>query len=103
MTDSTKAVWPEPSCTVVLRELAELSGLSEAELRELVDYGALTPEPTAGTWIFSVQSITVARTASRLRREFEVDAHGVAVLLAYQERIRELEAQLCALRARFPQ
>jgi ABC-type taurine transport system substrate-binding protein len=86
-----------------LRELVELSGLSEAEVRELVDYGVLTPADEATSqWVFSVQSITIARTARRLREDFELDPHGVALLLAYLDRIHELEAELCALRAQLP-
>ena len=86
-----------------LRDLADLSGLSEAEVLELVDYGALAPAvETAGQWTFSVRSITVARTARRLREEFELEVHGVALVLAYLDRIHDLEAQLCALRAQLP-
>ena len=86
-----------------LGDLAELSGLSERELRELVEYGALTPDDAAtGQWVFSFHSITVARTARRLREDFELETHGVALLLAYLERIRDLEAELCALRAQLP-
>jgi hypothetical protein len=49
-----------------------------------------------------MRSIGVARAAYRLRRDFDLETHGVAVLLAYLDRIRDLEAQLCALRARLP-
>lgn len=94
---------PDDERRVDLRHLADLSGLSEAEVLELVDYGALTPaEATAGQWIFSVQSIGIARTAYRLREDFELEPHGVSLLLAYLDRIRDLEAQLCALRAQLP-
>ena len=86
-----------------LRDLADLSGLSEAEVLELVDYGALAPASAAvGQWAFSVRSITVARTARRLREDFELEAHGVALVLAYLDRIHDLEAELCALRAQLP-
>lgn len=88
---------------LLLRDLADLSGLSEAEVLELVDYGALAPAgETAGQWAFSVRSITVARTARRLREDFELEVHGVALVLAYLDRIHDLEAQLCALRAQLP-
>jgi DNA-binding transcriptional MerR regulator len=99
------ALWPDERQTMPLRALAELSGLSEDELRQLVDCGALAPfsfSETSGQHMFSAVSITVARTARRLRDDFELEPHGVAVLLAYLDRIRELEAQLRALRARLP-
>ena len=86
-----------------MRDLADLSGLSEAEVVELVEYGALTPaDVAAGQWMFSMRSIAIARTAYRLREDFELEPHGVSLLLAYLDRIRDLEAQLCALRAQLP-
>jgi len=84
-------------------ELLARSGLSADELRELVDYGALVPAAgTATTWSFSSYSVVVARKASRLRNEFELDAHGVSVVLRFVERIEALEGELRALRARMP-
>jgi chaperone modulatory protein CbpM len=101
--ERSDALWPDEHDRLPLRELADLSGLSEAEVLELVDYGALSPAAeTAGQWVFSVRSVTVARTARRLREDFELEPHGVALLLAYVDRIRDLEAQLHALQARLP-
>jgi chaperone modulatory protein CbpM len=99
--DPLRAFWSDEH--LPLAEFADLCGLSEAEVRELVDYGALAPDET-GTeqWVFGVRSITVARTARRLREDFELEPHGVALLLAYLERIHDLEAELCALRAQLP-
>ena len=81
-------------------QLVELSGLAEAELRELVDDGALVPvDPEARSWSFRAYSIVVARTAGRLRRDLDLDAHAMAVVLRFVARIEELEAELRALRA----
>ena len=97
------ALWPDERQSMPLRALAELSGLSEDELKQLVDCGALGPSAErSGQRMFSVHSITIARTARRLRDDFELEPHGVAVLLAYLDRIRELESQLRALQARLP-
>jgi chaperone modulatory protein CbpM len=97
------ALWPDERQAMPLRAVAEVSGLSEDELLQLVDCGALPPFPHAtGQRMFSIQAVAVARTARRLRDDFELEPHGVAVLLAYVERIRELEAQLRALQARLP-
>lgn len=88
---------------LALADLADLSGLTEAEVLELVDYGALSPAgPTGGACVFSARSITIARTAYRLREEFELDAHGIALLLSCLDRIRDLEERLRALQARLP-
>jgi len=98
-----EALWPDEDQRLPLREFCDLSGLSEAELRELVDYGALAPADVAtGQWVFSARSITVARTARRLREEFELEPHGITMVLAYLDRIRELEQALRELRAQLP-
>lgn len=88
---------------LALSDLADLSGLSEAEVLELVDYGALSPaDATAEQCVFTVHAVTIARTARRLREEFELEPHGVALLLSCLDRIRDLEEQLRALQVRLP-
>jgi hypothetical protein len=89
----------EVSCA----QLASLSGLTEAELLELVDYGALaTSGVQSSQLMFSMHTITVARTAYRLRHDFDLEPHALALVVKFNARIAELEAQLGALRARFP-
>ncbi len=81
-------------------QLVTASGLPEPELRELVRYGALVPrDPDASTWTFEARWLVVARTASRIRHDFELDPHAVSVVLSYVERIERLEAEIRALRA----
>jgi chaperone modulatory protein CbpM len=85
---------------LTLAELVDASGMTEAELRELVDCGALAPlDREAASWTFCAQALIVVRTAGRLRRELDLDAHAAAVILRYVERIEALEAELRALRA----
>jgi hypothetical protein len=94
------AQWLDTLTEVTWTELVGASGLPEAELRELVDCGAVVPrDPGSPTWTFEARWITVVRTASRLRRDFELDLHGVSVLLRYLERIEQLEADVRKLRA----
>ena len=82
-------------------QLIELSGLSEADLRELVDYGALVPvDPQASSWVFNAHSVILAQTACRLRHDFELDAPALSVVLGLVERIAALEDELRAVRAR---
>ena len=100
--DCIDALWPDDS-RLRLADLADLAGLSEAEVVELVEFGALTPADGApGQWVFAARSITVARTARRLREDLELDPHGVALMLAFIDRIRSLEEELRDLRARLP-
>ena len=81
-------------------QLIELSGLGEAELRELVDDGALLPvAPEAATWRFHGHAVIVARTAGRLRRELDLDAHALAVVMRFLARIEVLETELRGARA----
>jgi hypothetical protein len=86
---------------VTWTQLVKASGMDEAELAELVRYGALVPrDPDAATWTFESHWLLVARNASRLRHDFELDPHGVSVVLSFLDRIEALEAELRALRAR---
>ena len=85
-------------------DLAELSELTEPELRELVDCGVITPiDPNSAEQTFSANSLAVARTACRLRNDFELDMPGLVLALTLLDRIHDLEAQLCELRAHMPQ
>ena len=86
-------------------ELVELSGLSLTELQLLVECEALSPvsavEPATEAR-FSAECLALARTASRLRNDFDLDANGLALTLRLLNRIHELEAELRHLRAQWP-
>jgi hypothetical protein len=98
-----QATWLHEHYEFSLEELCELSGLSETELRELVDYGVLAPiDSDAPHWTFSADRLVVARSARRLRKDFDLDPHGVALVVTLLERVRDLEAELRALRAKLP-
>jgi hypothetical protein len=91
------------ACELTLEELAEFSGLTESELREFVEYGAIAPvDPSAAQWRFAGRCVVTMRTASRLRSDFELEPHGVALAISLLERIRELEGELTRLRAQLP-
>ena len=98
-----EALWLTEHLRFSLAELAELAGLTEAELRELADYGAVSPvDPGASEWVFTATCLTTLRAAGRLRASFELEPHGVALVLSLLERIRDLEGQLATLRAQMP-
>ena len=98
-----EAAWLDERGSVTLFELAECSGLSEDQLRELVDLGALAPlDPDAREWNFGAQCIVAARTACRLRNDFELDSQGLALVLSLLERVQELEGLVQRLNARLP-
>lgn len=101
MTQSVEeAVYLDAITEVTWGELVNASGIPEGELVELVHYGALVPrDPEAAAWTFEARALTIVKTASRIRRDFELDSHGVSVVLCYAERIERLEAELRALKA----
>ncbi len=102
-TEHAETLWLHEHYEFSLEELCELSGLSEAELRELVDYEVLAPtDPNARHWTFSADRLLAARSARRLRKDFELDPHGVALVVTLLDRVRDLEAELRDLRAKLP-
>ena len=99
----TETTWLDADCEVSFAELARLSGLTEAELRELVEYGAFAPnDPREAQWTFSGECVVTARTAQRLRGSFDLDPNALSLVVGLLERIRSLEAELRALRAQLP-
>lgn len=88
---------------IVLAEFESASGLTRAEIIELVDYGVFEPEGrTPEEWRFPDAVISVARAAARMRSDFDLSPAGLALLLAYRDRIRELERQVRELECRTP-
>ena len=99
----TDAAWLDAGHAFSIAELVQCSGLSEAELRELVDYGALAPiNPQAAEWTFSGDILVTVQAAGRLRADLELDLQALALALTLIQRIRELEVQLGDLRAQLP-
>ena len=101
--DLTDAVWLEECEECTLGELAVRSRLAPGEIMELVEYGALpVNEDSVGQQRFPGHALPVARTAARLRDDFEVDLRGVALALALLRRIDALERQLRTWTSRTP-
>ncbi|MBE0621384.1 MAG: hypothetical protein IH605_12380 [Burkholderiales bacterium] len=96
-------VWLDAHCECSFAELVQLSGLSEAELRELVDYGALAPKnPQEAEWVFSGDILVTVRAAVRLRDDLELDTQTLALALTLINRIHNLEAKISDLQAQLP-
>ncbi len=101
--DQADAMWLDAHCECSFAELAQISGLSEADLRELVDYGAIAPNnPHEAAWTFSGDIVVTAQAAGRLRDDLELDPQTLALTLTLIKRIRELEVQIGNLRAQLP-
>ena len=98
-----EAAWLSEECEFTLAQLAEISGLTEAELREFVDYGAIAPvDPAAAQWSFTGRCLVTVRAARRLRADFELEPHGVALVISLLDRIGDLQSELARLRAQLP-
>jgi hypothetical protein len=104
MIANNESQWLDARCEVTLAELVRLSGLSEDEVCELVEYGALVPAVAApaAQWVFSAEYVVSIQAAQRLRRDFELDTNALSLALGLLGRIRALEAELRALRAQSP-
>ena len=88
---------------VSFSEIVTASGLSADELNELIELGMFEPSGAQGAErIFPARAIELARAARRLQTDFELPLAGVALALAYRERIRELEQRLHRLECQFP-
>ena len=98
--ETHNVIWLDRTQSVSIHDLVDLSGLTESEVRELVDGGALAPmNPLETAWIFSADCVLTVRKASRLRDDLELDAHALAVALSLLAQIQSLEAELSQLRA----
>lgn len=92
--------WLDTRETVTFSQLSEACCLSATELKDLVEYGALTPlliEREAQ--VFSASWVSPLRTASKLRRDYDLELFSVAMLVDYLSRIETLERELQAVRA----
>lgn len=100
MTD-TRFDTPSDVTEVSFTQMVSASGLTATEITELVRYGVLVPrDPASAPLTFEARWVFAARTASRLRRELDLDTYGVSVAMGFLERIEALEAELRTLRAR---
>lgn len=102
--DLTDVVWLDEQHEISIDELAQLSGLTIAELEELIDCGVLVPtQPEKKPRVFHSSYIVSVKTASRLRDAFELDTNALSLALLLLDRIRLLEDKLKKTEAALPQ
>ncbi len=90
-----ETIWLNETAVCSIEHLAEISGLSTSELHDLIDVGALIPcNNDPEHYEFQLHYVVIARTARRLRDDFELDQSGLAVALHLLSRIQELERKL---------
>jgi hypothetical protein len=72
-------------------EMAESCGLSEGDVRDLVEIGAVSVDAAC---------LIRLRKATRLQRDFELEPSALGLLVAFLEHIDALEARVRELSAR---
>lgn len=78
-----------------LNELCNACGAENMQLVALVDEGVLDPAgDRPEDWIFSGSSLSRARAALRLARDFDVGVAGIALVLDLLDEIDALKARL---------
>lgn len=100
-TSAAEWVWMNDHDVCSARNLVEVSGLSDEELDELVDVGVIAPvDNTVLVKYFHLRHVVTANTARRLRDDFDLDLHGMALAMTLVRRIDELREELVAAKAR---
>lgn len=95
----TETIWLNNDQVCSLQHVAAVSGLTEADVMDLVETGVFSPvSGESGSSMFYSECIVVARKARRLRDDFELNADGVALVLNLLRRVDALESQLQGLR-----
>lgn len=98
---TTEASWINGGSICSLEDLASASGLAIDDVMDLVDCGVITPlEQRPQATLFQLDCLITLKTARRLRDDFQLDRHGVALALTLLRRLDALEAELKAAQAR---
>ena len=78
-----------------IRQTAQLSGVSEADLLDLVGYGVLVVNsPRGGPCTFDLGCVMKLQRAALMRQELALDGHGFAITLMFLNQITALESKL---------
>lgn len=101
MNDASTWVWLNERDFCSARHLGDVSGLSDDELDDLIANGVIVPSIGApGPRAFQLHYVVTATLARRLRDDFELDRHGLALAMTLMRRIDELQGELNAARGR---
>jgi chaperone modulatory protein CbpM len=93
----TSAVWLGEGEVCTVEHLAEVSGLSQGEVEDLVVSGVIWPaDAAAQPACFHLLHVVTVRRARRLRDDFELDSNGVALAMTLLRRVEVLEQALAA-------
>jgi chaperone modulatory protein CbpM len=100
---ASNSEWLDEHDACTAEYLIRVSGLSGTEFDELVEIGVIAPiESINGLRRYRQGYVITAMVARRLRDDFELDLHGVALAMTLMQRIDLLKRELAAARARLP-
>lgn len=86
-----------------MQQLVEASGLTEQDVRELIEYGVFQPVGVrVEEWRFEGSALVLGRRLARLQRAFELQPPGLALVHAFIERIDALEREVRAMACEGP-
>jgi chaperone modulatory protein CbpM len=98
---SIEAVWLNGNEVCRIDHLVEVSGLSIEEIEDLVDNDILAPlNPGNPPHSFALHAVLTVKMARRLRDDFQLEPHSLALTLTLLNRINSLEEELQTLRSR---
>ncbi|WON78900.1 chaperone modulator CbpM [Serratia sp. UGAL515B_01] len=87
--------------TFTMTEFCLHTGVTEAELIEIVGLGVIQPsDPQDDNWLFDDGALLAFHRAQRLQRELALDWPGVAVTLTLLDEIEQLRKENNQLRHR---
>ena len=84
---------------IVWSEFVALSGFSESEVQDLVDFGLLTPVSQDSPLVFAPALLHITQRAHRLRNDFELPPLALDLVFDLLTKIEHLERELHAFKS----
>lgn len=83
-----------------IEHVVAASGLSSDDIEDLIESGAIASASESAPHRFDSHQVLTIQAARRLRDDFQLDRHGLALVLTLLQRISVLEAQLNDVKAK---
>ena len=83
-----------------ITEVIALCELSQEEIAEMIDYGALASDMVVEEEVFfSAQRVDQLKDACEHRRDYDLDLFAVVLMMGYMQEIADLKQQVGQLQA----
>lgn len=80
---------------ISIDQVEQLSGVSQADLSGLIEYGVLRPSAIEGEpCTFDISCVVTLQRAALMRKDLALDSHGFALALMFLNEITGLQAEL---------